>query len=319
MTDKTPKSTFAAFWALILSIFGWGSAPVFIRWLGDAYDPYSQAFIRYASAAVVLTVICWLGYRREFLNILRSPRGVWGIALITMFLQTFWTLGCLKTSSATVAQLTSKLSIVFVIPMGYIMFREERTVIKNPFYLVGTVLSLVGLAAVVSRDGDPLSFRFDAATVYLVLVAILWAVYTVWARHIVLRVHPLPMFTVMAILVTVGLGAVSVVLGNPKTLITAGASTAGLAFVSGMFPIALAHPCFHYAQRHLGSAFCSSMNLINPLATFLFSLVILPNERLLLHQWVGAALLLGGTFLVARASHGLTEVNPVSPENRGTA
>ncbi|HOJ34071.1 MAG TPA: DMT family transporter [Candidatus Hydrogenedentes bacterium] len=317
MTDKTSKKTFAAFWALILSIFGWGSAPVFIRWLGDAYDPYSQAFIRYASAAVVLTVICSVGYRQEFLKILRNPRGVWGIALITMFLQTFWTLGCLKTSSATVAQLISKLSIVLVIPMGYVMFREERTVIKNPSYLFGTLLSLVGLAAVVSRDGDLLTFQFDMGTGYLILAAILWAVYTVWARHIALGVHPLPMFTVMAIFVTVGLGVVSLLMGSPKTLISAGAPTAGLAFVSGMFPIALAHPCFHYAQRHLGSAFCSSMNLINPLATFLFSLVILPNEKLLLHQWVGAALLLGGTFLVARASHGLTEENPISLENRG--
>lgn len=317
MTDKGSKNTFAAFWALILSIFGWGSAPVFIRWLGDAYDPYSQAFIRYASAALVLTVICWIGYRREFLAILRNPRGVWGIALVTMFLQTFWTLGCLKTSSATVAQLTSKLSIVFVIPLGYVMFREERTVIRSPSYLLGTVLSLLGLAAVVSRDGDLLMFRFDTATVYLVMVAVLWAVYTVWARHIVLGVHPVPMFTVMAILVTVGLGVVSLVLGNPATLVTAGVRTAGLAFVSGMFPIALAHPCFHYAQRHLGSAFCSSMNLINPLATFLFSLIILPDEKLLLHQWFGAALLLTGTFLVARASHGLTEDTPRQTEHRG--
>jgi len=297
---------------LILSVLGWGSAPVFIRVLGDAYDPYTQACIRYASAALVLTIISLVGFREEFFAILGRPRGVWGIAFVTVFLQTFWTLGCLKASTATVAQLISKLSIVFVIVLGYFVFHEERTVIRSREYLVGTVISLVGLVFVLRRNEESLIPGIDAGTIYLLLTAVLWAVYTVWARHIVLGMHPLPMFTVMAIMATLGLGVVSLILGDPVTVKTAGVQTAVLAFVSGMFPIALAHPCFHYAQRHLGSAFCSSVNLTNPLATFVMAYFVLPTERLTLTQWVGGALLLGGTFLVARVAHGVTDVAPDS-------
>lgn len=305
LSHRRPESVVPAFCALILSILGWASAPVFIRLLSTAYDPYSQAFIRYGSAALVLTLISVTSHRIELAKVFRHPRGVLGLTIVTLFLQIFWTFGCYGASSATVAQLVTKLSVVFVILFGYFLFHEERIVTRSPLFLSGTALSLLGLAAVLAKNPYSLAPSFDSASVFLLLTAVLWAVYTVWARHLVLSVHPLPMFTAMAVFTTAGLGILCVILGHPSTLVEASLRTNGLAFLSGMFPIALAHPCFHYAQRRLGSAFCTSLNLAHPLVTYGLAILMLPDERLLPSQAAGAVVLLTGTLLVARTARRL--------------
>jgi drug/metabolite transporter (DMT)-like permease len=83
-----------------------------------------------------------------------------------------------------------------------------------------------------------------------------------------------------------------------STLSSAGARNVLIGVISGLIPIALAHPAFHYAQRNLGSAFCSSVALFNPFVTYLIALFIFPDERLILTQWFGAGILVIGTLMV---------------------
>jgi drug/metabolite transporter (DMT)-like permease len=135
----------------------------------------------------------------------------------------------------------------------------------------------------------------------LLAMAVLWAVYTVWAKHLVTDVHPVPMFTVLSIYTTIGCAILSVVWGAPSTLVTAGIPPIIIGIISGLIPIALAHPTFHFAQKHLGSALCSSVALFNPLLTYAIALWIFPDEHLVLTQWLGAGVLLAGTLLVIYA------------------
>ncbi len=288
--------------ALAVAAIGWALAPVFIRLLSDAYDPYSQAFVRYASAALALVGVCLVAFRQEFFRLLRNPRGILALAALNVLQQCTWTIGCYG-STATAAQLITKLNVVFVIIFAFFLFREERAVICNPLYAAGTSLGLVGVAAVLARDPSSLVPVLDRSSVLLLLTAMFWGVYIVWARRLVLRIHPVPMFTVLAILTTFGFGILSLLLGRAHTLVEAGPRTTAIAIVSGLLPIATAHPCFHYAQKHLGSAFCTSIILLNPLLTYLFGTLMLPDESLTSSQWVGAAILLSGTLMVTVAGH----------------
>lgn len=286
--------------ALFVATFGWALAPVFIRLLKDAYDPYSQAFVRYISATVVLVLISLLRYRAEFMRLLRDPKVMIALGLLNAGQQYTWTAGTYG-STATIAQLISKLSIVFVIVMSFILFREERGVIRSPYYILGTLLSFVGVAAILTHDPASLIPVLDHPAIMLLLTAFLWGVYTVWSKHAVTHIHPIPMFTVLSLYTTLTLGAMMVFLGNPETLITAGAWTTAVAFFSGMLPIAAAHPCFNYSQKYLGAALSSSINLINPLFTFLIALPLWADENLLPSQWAGSAVLVAGTLLVTLA------------------
>lgn len=286
----------AAF-ALVAAIVDLPLAPVFIRALTVAYDPHTQNLLRYGSAAVPLVAISVIAFPRELRIAFRDYRSMVGISLVNLVLQYTWTVGCAG-STATTSQLISKLSIVFVIVFSFLFFHEERAVIRSSRYLVGTFLGLVGVAALISRDPGSIVPVLDKPTVMLLITAVLWAIYTVWAKHLVMRIHPIPMFTVVSVYITIGFAVSAVLFGTPASLVTASRYYAVLGVVSGLVAIAAAHPAFHFAQKHLGSALCSSVALFNPLITYLVALCIWPDESLILTQWLGAAVLLLGTLLV---------------------
>ena len=299
MADSHRPSAAAA---LVAAALGWSLAPVFIRGLSGVYTPCTQNFLRYGGGAAPLVVISLVAYRDDLRVVLRNYRGMLGIAVLNVVQQLLWTIGCAG-AGATMAQLTSKLSVVFVIVFSFVLFREERPVIRSPLYLIGTLLGLAGVAAVISKDPASLAPVFDFPLIALLIVAVLWGLYTVWGKHLVTHVHPVPMFTVLAVYTTIAFGVLMLVCDGPSVVIAAGPRLAVLAALSGMVPIAMAHTCFHFAQKHLGSALCASILLLNPLVTYAIALAFWSDERLILTQWLGAGVLLLGAFLVTYAGH----------------
>lgn len=286
--------------ALAFALFSWGMAPVFIRFMKHAYDPYSQSFIRYFFAALVLTAVCLVMFRAEFFQLLRRPGPLLGIVFFNTVHQLTWTAGCYR-ASATLAQLIIQIGVVFVIIFSYLLFHEERRVIRSPFYLAGTVFSFLGMAVVVT-GGRHTPAAVDALTVALLVIpALCWAVYVVWAKHLVTTSHPVPLFAVLALFNTLGTGLAACVLGNPACVVEASAGITFVALLSGILPLAAAHPAFHYAQRHLGSAFSSSCNLFSPLVTYACAAFFLDDVPLTLLQWSGAVVLISGTMMVVQA------------------
>ena len=284
----------------MMAACGWALAPIFIRQLSTIYDPHTQNLLRYASATLPLFVISIIWFRKDLFTSFRGYKGMLGIAALNVLQQHVWTVGCAG-STATTAQFITKLSIVFVILFSFFLFHEERSVIKSRVYQFGTLLSFAGAAAVISDNPASIVPVLDFPTLMLLATAVLWAAYTVWAKHLVMNVHPIPMFTVLSIYTTLGFAVLSPATGDTFTLVTAGWHPAAIGIVSGLIPIAWAHPSFHYAQKHLGSALCSSVALFNPLVTYAVALWVFPDEHLVLTQWLGAALLLLGTFLVLTA------------------
>ena len=287
--------------ALVLASIGWSLAPIFIRMCSADFDPVTQSFLRYVSGSIMLSTICLIRWRDEFLRLLRRPGQLLGISALNVFMQYIWTVGCYGTP-ATTAQLIIKLSTVFVIALAYLLYREERAVIRDPRYLGGTAVSLIGLIFVLMQDSRSLLPVIDTATLLLILMSVCWAVYAVWGKHLAWKVHPVPMFGVLSLHSMLGLGVLTLLIGDHSKVSTASGTAWGIAIVSGCISISIAHPAFQYAQRELGSALCTSVNLVNPLFTFLFALVLLPGEHMQPMQWLGAGLLFAGMGFVLLAS-----------------
>lgn len=289
-----------AYAGLSVAVVSWGFSPVFIRFLSAPYDPFTQAFLRYGAATVALLILSAWFYPRDFERAWRHAGALLMLAAVLVAYQYTWTAGC-SGANPTVAQLISKISLVLVILFSFAIFRDERSVIRSKKFLLGTLLCLVGVAFVLVRDPGRLLPTVDVYTLLVWLSALCWAVYAVWARHVSLNIHPVPMFTVLAVFTTVGLGVLALAFGEPSSLFEAGAYNTGVAVLSGLFPIAAAHPAFHYAQKNLGSAYCNTLELLNPLVTYGVAVMIWPEEQLILTQWLGGALLLMGAFMVVRA------------------
>jgi len=287
--------------AIMTASIAWGLAPVLIRYLSGAYDPYTQAFIRYFDAAVIMAIICLAGWRRPYLAILRNVRVSGGLALSNVTMQVLWTT-CLYHTTATSAALITKVQIVFVILLSYLIFHEERAVIRSPRFLAGTLMGLLGVWGVLlDRPEQGLLPEINLAVLGLIGASIAWAAYAVHGKHVVGNIHPVPLFGAIAAWTAAGLLLVALVAGRPAGAFDVSPFVLLLTILSAAVPIVLAHVTFHYAQRELGAAICGSMILTSPLFTHVISICIWPDEWMNGWQWTGAAVLLAGSYLVVRA------------------
>ncbi len=286
--------------SVLVFVVGWAMTPVFVRFMSDAYDPYTQAFLRYASAAAALTVYSLIWRRTALLSALRAWRTLAPMSLLVIVMQLAWTVAIYHTT-ATMAQMATTLQAPLVILLSYLVFHEERRVILNPAFLLGTLFCLLGVLGVFMREeGSAVRFRLDLALALLLFVCAAWAVYAVWGRHTAKNLHPVAMFSVVSAYVSLGFVATMFLFGNPATLLTAGLPMNGVAFLSGVICIAGAHCAFHYAQVRLGSAYCTAIQLTTPFITHLLALMLWPDEALIWIQWAGGIMLVCGSFLVIR-------------------
>ncbi len=281
-------------------MIGWALSPVLIRFLSEPFDPFTQAFVRYSCAALALTLLCLIWLPRQLADAVRQWRPLAALSVVLVVFQYLLTAACFG-ATPTIAQLLLKLGLLFVILLSFVLFREERSVIKSLPYIVGTLLSLTGVALVLAQDPGSLAPRIDRYALMLFMAAVCWAIYVVTARRLAFGLHPVAMFTMLAVYCSAGLGLLSVLFGNPAAVLGLDRDTSLLLIFSALFPIAAAHPAYHFAQKHLGSAFCGSVELLNPLITFILAVMIWPEERLNAIQWIGAVALLTGSFLVLRS------------------
>ncbi len=300
-----------AYAALASAVLGWAISPIFMRLLADTYDPYTQAFLRYGSAAVILVVISSIWFRDGLIAAIRRPKATLGLALINTCMQTTWTISLYHTT-ATTAQLITKTQVVMIIAMSFFIYHEERAVITSKRYIFGTLLGFIGVAGVLMDDPENSMLpQLNLAAVLLLFTSVCWSVYAVWGKHIVKDLHPVPMFTVVAVYTSTAFAVNMFLFGEPATILTAGPGPLGFAAFSAVLPIAIAHCAYHYAQRHLGSAFCISMMLINPAITNGLALIFWADESMNMIQWLGAAVLTLGSYFVIQAQRRAAAAPPV--------
>jgi len=303
-----------AYIALASAVLGWAVSPVFMRILADAYDPYTQAFLRYGAAAVILVVISSIWFRAGMIDAIRRPKATLGLALLNTCMQTTWTLSLYHTT-ATTAQLITKTQVVMIIAMSYFIYREERSVITSPRYIIGTLLGFAGVAGVLMDDpANSMLPQLNFAAALLLFTSACWSVYAVWGKHIVKDLHPVPMFTVVAVYTSCFFAVNMFLFGEPAAVGSAGGKMLAFAAFSAILPIAVAHCAYHYAQRALGAAFCISMMLINPAITNGIALFFWADESMNAIQWAGAAILTLGSYFVIQAQRRAAAVVPLLPD-----
>jgi drug/metabolite transporter (DMT)-like permease len=298
---KFCRSSIMPYLSVVIFVTGWALTPVFVRYMKDSYEPHSQAFIRYGSAAVALLVYSALFFPEELKAALRRWRSLFSMSLLVLAMQFAWTVAIYNTT-ATKAQLVTTVQAPLVIFLSFLVFREEHAVIRSWRYLLGTALCIVGVMGVfMQRSGAGVSLVVDLALVLLLFVSITWAVYAVWGRHTAKSLHPVALFTVLSLFVTAGFFLSTLLFGNYRCLVEAGTRMNGIAFISGVVCIAAAHCAFHHAQLHLGSAYCTSLQLVSPFITHVIALFFWSDEKLIFVQQLGGLLLILGCLMVIRS------------------
>ena len=166
----------------------WGGNIFIGRLLHAEVPPVALSFWRWALALVILLPFAWPRLRRDWPAIRRhwpalALLGFFGMAGFHTFLYL-----SVNYTTATNAALLIAICPVLVPVLAWAFYREPVT----PRLLLATVLSLAGVAVVVTR-GDLsrlLELSFNRGDLIMLIAVVTWSVYTVLLKRRPASLHP---------------------------------------------------------------------------------------------------------------------------------
>lgn len=291
-----------AVFAELLAILLWALGNIFVTYLNLFFDNYTQNMFRYVSASAVLLVFSLFSKRDKYLNSFKSLRRLL-IPIGTVFVfQIFMVYGLMFTTP-TIAALITRISIIFTDILSFSLFPEERAAFSNRSFIVGTLISLLGVSGVV-LTGSGLFHSgelFLLGVAFLLLASFLWAVYTVSIKIALKALDPLSATVNVFLFSGIMYLPFSVFTGGIYSVLDAGSIVNLLLVVSGILAIGLGNFLNYYAIERLGASLPANLQILLPVFTGIMSIAIF-HEVMPPSKIFFSILTLVGCWLIVKAS-----------------
>ncbi len=308
MNNAEPKRSahMRAIFSLLVTITMWAVGPLFVRHFTGYYNLWTQNAFRYMCAATILLALgAWRGHLRYPLTA-RQRKKLLLVIGANILMQTNFAAMYYFIYPA-VASLVTRLNIVFVTFLSFLIFKDERRVIKSPHFAGGAVMALVGAGlVVVGRDPELLALLnvtehdFWIGVGLAVVFAFFQSVYALTIRHAVSDIPALVSFTHVSWTTALGLCVLMLVAGGVQDLWHQPALPLALMALSALLSIVIAHAFYYKALQHLKASVSTSMLQLTPIITCFLSALIY-DEILTTTQITGGAAVICGAWLAAVA------------------
>lgn len=282
---------------LVLTALFWSGNFVVARAVHLDVPPMGLVFWRWFGALIVVLPFAW----RHILNDWPVIRRHWGIilALAAIGVASFNTLVYLglQTTTALNAVLLQSAIPILIFFFAYVIFRDT----VRPIQALGILLSLAGIAAIVTR-GETATIHelaFNRGDLLVFAAVIMWAIYSVLLRKRPLM-HPLSFLTLTI--------AISVVLLAPlyawehlsgRVMHFDHTTVLAVGYVA-IFPSVLAYMFYNRGVDLIGANRAGTFIHLMPLFGSIMAILFL-GETFRLYHAVGIALILGGLMLAAHS------------------
>jgi drug/metabolite transporter (DMT)-like permease len=191
----------------------------------------------------------------------------------------------------------SRISILFAIIGGFLIFPDERRLIRIPLFWIGLVFSALGFCAM-SLGGATQPVGSEWFGLLLVFTSgACYGLYGVAVRYTMEGTRPWIAFPIIASYTSVVLVALMFWKGNPAVLLNLTPGPLFILFFSSLVGIAVGHTFYYISIERLGVAITSGTQFLAPVLTGLWAWIFF-NEHLTLIQWIGGVILLGGSGLL---------------------
>jgi drug/metabolite transporter (DMT)-like permease len=297
---------------LVLTAIFWGGTFIAGRQVAQRLPPFTTAFLRFATAAVLLLLLTWryegrfprLDKRQTTLVILLGLTGVF--AYNAMFF------GGLRHIEAGRAAL-----IIAICPA--VIALASAALLREPFGLakiLGILLSVFGAIVVVSQ-GRPHQILAGGVGVGELLIlgcVASWVVYSLVGKVVMKRLSPLASVAYSAVVGAVALGVSASFEGFASSLSLATVvDWLSIAYLA-VFGTVLGFVWFYQGVQRIGPTRAGLFINIVPISAVVLAFVIL-REPVTWSLAVGAALVLTGVFLTNAGS--IVVANTCGPSARG--
>src|SRR5436309_8920722 len=298
LSSKADRSTGYA--AVFSTIVIWSLPSLFQFYLNRYYDPWAQNFYRYAVACLAIVPFLFLRPRASQTEL--TPR---------LFL--LCVLPCLPNVVHQVGQVLAlyymgpgvyaifgRTSVIFTALLALAFFPEERHVIRQWQFQLGTGLGLIGAFGVVWFQPGWKSGHIALPGLFIAFTATFcWALYGILVKRPSRELGSIRSFGVISLITSALLFPLTIAFGKIGTPLHTGSQVNLILIVSAVTCITLAHVLYYVAIREIGVALAQSLQLLCPAGAMALSAWIY-GERLTHAQIWSAAILLLGAFLAMR-------------------
>ena len=280
---------------LVLATLLWGGNFVIGRAVAGDIPPITLAFLRWCVAFIVFLPIAYSRVKREWHMIKANWPAVIVMAItgVACF-NTLVYIGVYYTTSINASLMNSSTPIIIYI-LSFILLKERL----SKFQLIGTALSLAGVAFILSKGSleTLLSFSFNKGDLIVLVAVFCWGVYSLLVKQYAGR---LPGYSTF--LVTIALGVIMLLPFTIYELMTTSVeivwspSTIGAIVYVGIIASIVAFLSWNNGVVALGANKASIYLNFIPLFAAIFAVLFL-DEDLLIAQVIGGLAVICGVIL----------------------
>jgi len=291
---------------ILLTLLGWSSVPLFLKYLTTYIDAWTANGWRYGISALFWApVLVWGAWRRTL------PAGLWRAALVPSLFNIAaqicfaWAPYYINPGLIT---FLLRLQIVFVALGVYLLFPAERPILRSPTYFLGVVIVFGGLLGLCFL-GETLPRGATALGVGLAITAgVLYGGYSLAVRRYVHDINPVVAFATLSLYTAIGVVSVMVVKGRDHGAVAWSLTWGqfGMLVASAFAGIAITHVTYYSAIARIGVALTSGVILLQPFITSTCSYFLF-GERLTIGQWLSGLTAMVGAVIMLNTQRRLPD------------
>ena len=288
--------------AVFATVAIWSLPSLFMYYLNRFYDPWAQNFYRYSVACIaILPLVLWR-IRRSGPRIDMRAIGLCLVPCVPNVIHQITQVMALSYIGPGVYTIFTRSSVIFTALLALAFFPEERFVIRQWQFQVGTLLGLIGAFGVIWFQANAESHDRHVALPGLLIAftaTFCCALYGVLIKRPSARLGSIRSFGIVSFITSALLFPLTLAFGKIDTPIQAGAEANLILIISAVTCITLAHVLYYVAIQEIGVALAQTLQLLCPAIAMALSAWIF-HERLTHAQLWSAAVLLLGAFLAMR-------------------
>jgi drug/metabolite transporter (DMT)-like permease len=290
--------------AVFATVFIWSLPSLFMYYLNRFYDPWAQNFYRYSVACIAIVPFVLWQIRRGGLRIDMHAIALCLVPCVPNVIHQITQVMALFYIGPGVYTIFTRASVIFTALLALAFFPEERFVIRQWQFQLGTLLGLIGAFGVIWFQANPQartpSGHIALPGLFIAFTATFcWALYGVLIKRPSAQLGSIRSFGIVSFITSALLLPLTLAFGKIGTPIHAGAQANLVLIISAVTCITLAHVLYYVAIHEIGVALAQTLQLLCPAIAMALSAWIY-HERLTHAQVWSAAILLVGAFLAMR-------------------
>lgn len=290
-----------ALFAAAASIVCYGATPVFLRAFIDDLDSWTVNGFRYTVGALFwLPFVVVLLRDKQPAAAVRPRAGIWRDALIPTAINIIGQTGWAMTPyylEANVIGFVYKLHFLFTIMFGVLLIREERPVVREPWFIVGSLVCIGGVVAMFVQNVRVQGMQSVMGMAILLGTTVMFGAYAVAIRRCMTGYPARLSFGVVSLYTATGLLLLMFLFGDWRQVGEVRPGMLALVALSAITGIAFAHVLYYRAIQGLGAIVSTGLHMATAFVTLLGATLFLA-ERMTPLQATGGIMVIGGGIML---------------------